>query len=192
MDTRKKLRIHCQVNDIPLISLNTERFLEQRIIDNQPKCIAEIGSAIGYSTSVLAESMMVYNTYGILHSREISYPHYRQSNNNISRRPMVHLFLGNVCLMPLERYVGNTTYDMIFIDGRKTETLYYIQLFMKYIHHTSTIIIDDAIKFKGKMNNLYQFLDSKYIQYTIEQLDEDDGILILPVTPLLLQALSSL
>jgi len=69
---------------------------------------------------------------------------------------------------------------MVFIDGRKSETLDYLTRLAPYLQTTTHIIIDDAIKFKSKMQDCYDFLDKNHISYTIEQLDTDDGILIIP------------
>ena len=81
---------------------------------------------------------------------------------------------------------------MVFIDGRKSETLEYLKILSPYLQTTTHIIIDDVIKFKSKMIDFYNFLDMNKIFYTIEQLDEDDGILVIPQSQHLIQALSSL
>ena len=81
---------------------------------------------------------------------------------------------------------------MVFIDGRKSETLTYLQKLTNYIHPNTHIIIDDAIKFKEKMKDCYDFLDKNYIKYEIHQLDHDDGVLIIPKSQPLIKALSSL
>jgi len=69
---------------------------------------------------------------------------------------------------------------MVFIDGRKSETLLYIQKLIPYLHDTSSIIVDDAIKFKYKMQDCYDLLDNNNIPYKIQLLDDDDGVLIIP------------
>ena len=81
---------------------------------------------------------------------------------------------------------------MVFIDGRKSETLLYLKKLSPYLHGTTSIIIDDVIKFKEKMADLYDFLDKNNISYIKKQLDDDDGILIIPQSQHLLQALYAL
>lgn len=63
MVDRNSFRTHCLQHDIPLISKDTEIFLRSWIAKHQPNHIAEIGSAIGYSTCVLADSMQDYTQY---------------------------------------------------------------------------------------------------------------------------------
>ena len=81
---------------------------------------------------------------------------------------------------------------MVFIDGRKSETLLYLKKLCPYIHNTTRIIIDDVIKFKEKMIECYNFLDKNNIEYTIERIDKDDGILIIPQSQHLIIALYAL
>ena len=81
---------------------------------------------------------------------------------------------------------------MAFIDGRKSETLLYLKILAPYLQKTTHIIIDDVIKFKSKMEDCYNFLDKHNINYTVKQLDEDDGILIIPQSEHLIKALFSL
>ncbi len=81
---------------------------------------------------------------------------------------------------------------MVFIDGRKSETLIYLKKLMPYIHNNTHIIIDDVIKFKEKMQDCYDFLDKNNIEYKIEKIDSDDGILIIPRSQLLIRALCAL
>lgn len=190
MINRGVFRKDCTKNQIPIISKATEEFLRWRMIKNKPHSIAEIGSAIWYSTSVLADSMMSYTSYWSIDSREVSYPHYRQSVCTTSQYRSARVFLGNICLTSLHSYAKH--YDLLFIDWRKSETLSYLQQRISYIKPLGYIIIDDAIKFKQKMQDFYLFLDSNKIEYTVKKLDDDDGIIIMQVTQHLIQALSLL
>ncbi len=76
---KESLRETCISHNIPIISRDTEIFLQEYILSHKPKSIIEIGSAVGYSTSVLCETMNTYHPYGEIFSWEISYPHYRQA-----------------------------------------------------------------------------------------------------------------
>lgn len=189
---RESFRIIANQHNIPIISEHTEKFLKEYIINNKPQSIIEIWSAIGFSTALLWESVNTYNPYWEIISWEISYPHYRQSLINTSTYSNINIVLGNFCLYPLEKILKKNGHDMIFIDGRKSETLLYLQKLLPYIHHNTHIIIDDVIKFKSKMQDCYNFLDNNNISYKLYKLDSDDGILIIPESQPLIKALSSL
>jgi len=178
-----QLRSYCEQQDIPLISQATEDFLRKHIAQYTPHRIIEVGSAVGYSSSVIAEAMYQHSPGDpslSLMSREISYPHYRQALQTLKQRHyhFVYYFLGHINRYPLERYIIQP-YDMLFIDGRKSETLDYLRQLTHSIHPLTTIIIDDVIKFKEKMHETYDYLDTHHIAYTILPLDSDDGVMFI-------------
>ena len=189
----ESLRTYAHNHAVPIISQNTEVFLKKYIIDHNIKHIVEIGSAIGYSTSVLIDAIKENHHHGwTILSREISYPHYYQSVIHTRQYHWAKIVLWNFCNYPLHKFLQPWQYDMVFIDGRKSETLDYLTRLAPYLQTTTHIIIDDAIKFKSKMQDCYDFLDKNHISYTIEQLDTDDGILIIPQSWRLIQALYDL
>ncbi len=177
------LRNYCEHYDIPLISQATEDFLRKHIQAYKPCRVIEVGSAVWYSSRVIAEVMYEQHKDDValsLLSREISYPHYRQAWLSLDQRKyhFVYHFLGHINRYPLERYIIQP-YDMFFIDGRKSETLDYLRQLTYSMHPLSTIIIDDVIKFKNKMQETYDYLDSHHITYTIFPLDSDDGVMLI-------------
>ncbi len=189
---KESVRRFCEQYNIPLISKETEDFLIQQIHLYKPASLAEIGSAIWYSTTIIANTVSSYNKYGRVDSREISYPHYWQALLTIEKYASnTTIYLGNVCHIAREKYTTQQ-YDMVFIDGRKSETLLYLKKLRHNIHENTLIIVDDVIKFKNKMTDRYEFLDKYDIKYQIHQLENDDGIITLVVTQSLIQALSSL
>jgi len=189
---RITLRESCQNYNIPIISIDTEVFLQNYIKTHKPNSIIEIWSAVGYSTNLLWESMSIYNPYGEIFSWEISYPHYRQALVTTQFYKNIRILLWNFCNYNCDTILKKWYFDMIFIDGRKSETLTYLKKLLPYIHHNTHIIIDDVIKFKEKMQDSYDFLDKNDIEYEIDKLDKDDGILIIPKSQSLIKALSSL
>lgn len=187
-----KRREDCIIHNIPIISIHTENFIKDYLQKHKPKSIIEIGSAVWYSTSILWQTLESYDRQGEIKSREISYPHYRQALQSTSPYKSITIFMGNFCHYNCDMFLKKSYYDMVFIDGRKSETLQYLLILSRYIHPDTHIIIDDVIKFKSKMQDFYDFLDKHHIPYSIEQLDSDDGILIIPQSQQFLQALSSL
>lgn len=189
---REIFRSIANKHNIPIISEHTEHFLKEYIITTQPQSIIEIWSAVWFSTTLLWESMNTYNPYWEIISWEISYPHYWQSLLNTNSYKNIRVLLWNFCLYPLGRILKKGNYDLVFIDWRKSETLFYLQNLLPYINNNTHIIIDDVIKFKSKMQDCYDFLDNNKIPYSLHQLDSDDGILVIQESQLLIKALSSL
>ena len=69
--------------------------------------------------------------------------------------------------------------DLLYIDGRKRDYLTYLQCIIDIVAPDGTIIFDDVIKFAHKTSSLYEYLTEKQIQYSIHQLDDDDGIMVI-------------
>lgn len=186
------LRDHAERHRVPIISRKTEEFLRSFLSLHHISSLLEIWSAIGYSALFFEQEMKKYSTRNKIISREISYPHYYQALENTKASKHIKIFLGNFLSYELTSYIwAQDNYDLIFIDGRKSETLDYLNKLSSILQTTKYIIVDDAIKFKHKMRSCYSFLDKNDISYTIEKIDSDDGLLIIPVTQSLTQTLSS-
>jgi hypothetical protein len=41
------------------------------------------------------------------------------------------------------------------------------------------IIVDDAIKYRWKMEGFHEYLESSWISYKLAQTDEDDGVMMI-------------
>jgi predicted O-methyltransferase YrrM len=61
----------------------------------------------------------------------------------------------------------------------KREYLDYLLLSLPKLTSDALIVIDDVEKFRGKMENLYSFLEENKIPYILEKTDPDDSIMII-------------
>ena len=75
--------------------------------------------------------------------------------------------------------LGIRKIDMIFADGRKNQYKDYILKVSDFVASDGIIVIDDAIKFAHKTTSLYDFLTENQIEYELDKLDEDDGIIVI-------------
>lgn len=76
-------------------------------------------------------------------------------------------------------------FDCVYIDAMKKEYLQYLLLLLPKMTPDALIVIDDVVKFRDKMEDLYNFLDRNHIEYNICSTDPDDGIMILSKTSFL-------
>lgn len=172
-----QLRQFSVERNIPILSSNTENFLRELLNHNKIRNALEIGSAIWFSSMVIADSL---EPNGELTTFEISYPHYQEaiSHFNAQKYRNIKSYLGNFTAINIENYV-NRKLDFVFIDGRKSEYHIYLQKTLPYLAPKHIIVCDDVIKFKNKLTWLYDFLEKNQIDYKIIQLDDDDWILII-------------
>lgn len=174
--------------NLPIILDETRIILENLVKTNKPTKILEIGSAIGYSASVMLDA---YKNASLI---------------TIEKNPDRF----NLCKQNLERVAGvratcilgdagsvikklNCKFDFVFIDGPKGQYLNYIKMLESKLN-TNAIVVCDNIFFHGMVNgkiettrgvrtmvrNLQKFneymLNCKNFETQI--LDKGDGILI--------------
>ncbi len=184
-----KIRQSAHQRNIPILSTGTEKYLRQHLPSHTIKNALEIGSAICYSSIVIAQC--IDPKYGNLTTFEVSFPPYNEGIDHISSLWIHSItnYYANFNSINLQRYLYRKL-DFVFIDGRKSEYHVYLQKIIPYLAQDYLIICDDVIKFKNKLKSLYNFLDQNQINYTVHQLDPDDGILVIHNDAWLLQLAS--
>jgi predicted O-methyltransferase YrrM len=164
-------------NEIPNISEKNARFLRDIISLSKSKNILEIGTANWYSTIQFA--LEIKKICGKVSTIEFSLKSYNDALENFKKAELndyIEALYGNaIDIIPTLK----KKYDFIFIDGMKKRSLDFFLLAEKKIKKWGIIIIDDVIKFKNKMENLYEYLEKENKVYHILPIDEDDGIMMI-------------
>ncbi len=75
--------------------------------------------------------------------------------------------------LPKERF------DFIFIDGAFRMTREFFDLSRPLLTPNGLIILDDAIKYRWKMEGFHEYLEEQGIVYELVQTDEDDGVMVI-------------
>jgi len=172
------LRQRCTERNVPCITPATEDFLRTYIAKHKPSHILEIGSAVGYSGIVLAQAIQWRN--GLVQSIEYSFPDYQLACNHAKfyNQHNITFYHGDAIRIDYKRLCWQKM-DLVYIDGRKRDYVTYFQRVIDIVGTDTTVIFDDVIKFSHKTSSLYEFLDEKQIHYSVHQLDEDDGIMVI-------------
>ena len=173
----ENLKKHGLKNDIPNISLENAVFLRNILKEKRVKNILEIGTANWFSSINFAYEIRVFD--GNITTIDFSEKSYNEAKQNFIDAwvsDMITPLFGNALdILPTLSW----PYDFIFIDGMKRRTVDFLELTYHKLTSWWTIVIDDVIKFKGKMVWLYEYLAENKIKYEILQIDSDDGILII-------------
>ena len=171
------LKKHWEVNNIPNISKENAKYLRSLLAKNNVQHLLEIWSANGYSTINFA--IELEKTWGKITSIEFSQLAYEEAGDNFQQvwvsNIITHYFWDARDIIPLLE----DKYDFIFIDGLKKESLNFLKIIWDMPLPWATIVIDDVIKFRYKMESLYKYLESEKIDYKVIQIDSDDGIMII-------------
>lgn len=172
------LRKQCNSRNIPIISLNTERYILRTLSRQKPKNCLEIWSAVWYSWIVIWNT--ISRRKGFLTSFEISNHSYRESIHNhfnLWKDQNVIFYNANILNTNLIN-IFKCKFNFVFIDAMKREYYYYFKKIFNYLNHDCTIIFDDVIKYKSKMTKLYSFFEKNQLFYETINLDKDDWILV--------------
>ncbi len=177
----KDLKTYGLKNNIPNISLENAQFLREILKKKQVKNILEIGSANGYSTIHFASELEKW--WGHITSIEFSQRAYEHALENFKRAGVeetISLYLWDARDIVPQK---DEQYDFVFIDGLKKRSRVFLELVWDKVETNGIIIIDDVIKFKSKMPDLYEYVKDKNIHYEIIPIDGDDGIMKIIKTP---------
>lgn len=166
----------------PNISPINTVFLQNLLLEHQPKNLLEIGCANGYSTLRFWQILRAWQAR--ITTFEVSRPnvveaerHFAVTGANLD----ITLHEGNALVMLQD--LPEASFDFIFIDARKIYTLDFFIHARRLATPEALIVIDDVVKFKDKMQNFYDYLHNNGIDYRIEQIEDDeDGVMLIKNT----------
>lgn len=139
----QKLRDTAEGNNVPVIRLETERFLQTVIMLIRPRRILELGTATGYSAifmSKAAEELEVIDTI------EDWKPRISEAAANIEKaglREKINLIEGDA-LEVMKKL--KEAYDLVFIDAAKGQYPDYLQEAVRLTHKGSVILADNILQ----------------------------------------------
>ena len=146
----KKVKELALENHIPIIMDDTLEVIEKVLIQEKPKRILEIGTAVGYSASCFARM----NEDTIIDTIELNEERYNEAIVNLEKigvKDRVNVFLGNaVEILP----TLNNEYDIVFIDANKGKYPVFLQEAIRMIKNNGLIIADNIL-YKGYVMSDY-------------------------------------
>lgn len=167
-----------RLRNIPNISPANTAFLQNLLSQRQPKRILEIGCANGYSTLRFWQIVRAWQAH--VTTMDISRPPFEEARHHFSvtgASVAIDLHLGHALeVLPT---LPREPFDFIFIDAHKAVTLDFFICARKLAAPNALIVIDDVLKFKNKMQRFYDYLDVHQIAFTTEQVDADDGVMLI-------------
>jgi predicted O-methyltransferase YrrM len=75
--------------------------------------------------------------------------------------------------------LSSERFDLIFIDALKSATLEQFRKARTIVKPGGTIIIDDVVKWRAKMEDFYQYLETENIAHETVMTDPDDGVMVI-------------
>ncbi len=144
MDILSTLEKYARLNHIPVLLDESVRFLADFVKKGQFKNILEIGTAIGYSGSVMLLASKQANLTTIEINQE-SFNKATETFNNLGLNQRVNQILGDgfeeiVKLNNLEQ-----KFDLIFLDGPKGQYLKYYPVLLNMLCDGGCLLVDNVL-----------------------------------------------
>jgi len=173
----KELKEYWVQNDIPNISETNARFLRDIIKISKTKNMLEIWTANWYSAINFALELEQNNWK--LTTIEFSILSHNQAKDNFIKswveKIINPIHWNAIDIIPKLEW----NWDFVFIDGMKKRSKDFLDLVYDKVESSWIIIIDDVIKFREKMWDLWWYLEEKQISYNIIPIDIYDWILMI-------------
>lgn len=137
-----ELERYAKKYNIPIMQKDGIAFIEEYIKKNKIRKILEIGTAIGYSAIRMA--LINKNIKIITIERDID--RYNEAMHNINKFGLtnqVQIILGDALTLDVDG-----TFDMLFIDGAKSQYIKFLEKFNSNLIKES-VVITDNLSFHG-------------------------------------------
>ena len=179
--TLKNLKKIWLERNIPNITEQNALYLKKLIAEKNPKHLLEIGTANGYSAIQFSTALPDWSTITTIEYAWNAHIEAVEHFKNCKLKNIVSIWGDAKLVIPT---LADGFYDFVYIDAMKKEYLQYLLLTLPKMTPDARVVIDDVIKFRDKMEDLYDFLDRNHIEYNICSTDPDDGIMIINASSL--------
>lgn len=155
---------YAKENNVPIIEKESIAFIMKYIKANNITNVLEIGSAIGYSTILMASSTQDVKVTTI----ERDENRYMECLKNVKKAGLDKKI--NVVYQDgLEVNLSNVSYDLIFIDAAKGQYKKFFEKF-KYFLAPNGVIITDNLKFHGLVGKKDK-IESKNLRSLVDKIE---------------------
>jgi caffeoyl-CoA O-methyltransferase len=171
-------------HNVPIVTKEVAKYLEFTLRTYKIKNVLEIGTAIGYSGTIMARECQKFG--GKLTTIEIDEERYNEAKINFEKSGLDNIFLhlGDALevIPKLEE-----TYDFVFMDAAKGKYEDFFDLILPKMNKEGLIFIDNIMfrgylykeypkRFKTIVRNLDKFINRLYEEHDFVLLPFGDGI----------------
>ncbi len=189
--TLEKIRELSKIEFLPILSEECEKVLIKLMQDKKPTNILEIGTCVGYSSSImLLNSEAHIDTIELDQDRQMVAKSVWQAQGLEER---VTSYLGDANAI-LKDVIKDKMYDFVFLDGPKSRYLEHLNVVIDNVISGGIILADDVLffglvngeehvehKHRTIVRHLREFLDAieKDDRLDVEMINEGNGIAII-------------
>lgn len=136
----KEMRRFAEEEEVPIIDRQVENYLAFFLSVLKPRTILELGTAIGYSASVMARATNAVITTVELDSVRAINARTHLQNQHLEDR--VHLIVGDAAEFITK---DRGSYDFIFIDAAKGQYEVYLKECLRLLNEDGVICMDNVL-----------------------------------------------
>lgn len=155
---------YAKEHNVPIIEKDSITLIMKYIKTNKIKNILEIGSAIGYS-AILMASVDKDITVTTIERDETRYMECLKNVKKCGFEQKINVVFQDA----LDVNLINVSYDMIFIDAAKAQSIKFFEKF-KYFLKDNGVIITDNLKFHGNVGKSSE-IESKNLRSLVEKIE---------------------
>lgn len=164
-DLIKAMKDYAEENNVPIMSDDGISFLTNYIIKNKIKRILEIGTAIAYSSI-----MMAYTDDDVeVTTIERDEKRYLEAIKNVKKAELedrINLIYNDALEVRIEG-----EYDLIFIDAAKAQNIKFFEKFKDNLT-PGGVIITDNMKFHGLVDKNEEEIESRNLRQLVRKIKE--------------------
>ena len=132
-------------NKVPIVQKETAKFLEFMVSMKKPKKVLELGTAIGYSATLMFEAAGTEPEIVTVERDENMVKLAKENLNNFGLQDKINIIQGD-CLEILENL--DDKYDLIFMDAGKGHYNHFLPHCLRLLKDDGIIIADNVL-FRG-------------------------------------------
>ena len=160
-----EIRAYAKEEKVPIMMDDGIKFLIEYIAKNKIQSVLEIGTAIGYSSIMMALS----NPSLTITTIERDEKRYLEALKNIKKLKLedrITLIFNDALDVSLSE-----KYDLIFIDAAKAQSIKFFEKFEKNLNPSGTIITDN-LKFHGLVDKDEEEIESRNLRALVRKIKE--------------------
>ena len=138
-------RLYAMLHSIPILRESEISLFADIIALHKPKAVLEIGTAIGYSTLLMAENMDPQGQIVTIELDENRYKKAKEFCEQTIYKDAIHFHVGDADTF-LDSLEGS--YDLVFLDGPKGQYLKQLKKIMPHLRQDAVILADNVL-FRG-------------------------------------------
>jgi len=153
-----QMRRFAEEHGVPIIRADVEDWLRQFIQAAAPRNVLEIGTAIGYSTLVMADALdgtgkiISFERDGARHAKAVEFVNQAPCSDAIR---LIGADVAAPGVLPQE------TFDFVFLDGAKGQYLAILELLLPYLRPGAVIVADNT-GFRGLVDDPAAVIPRRY------------------------------